>query len=418
MAQGTAAVGRRESGSSHIRRYFDMAADRLGLHAEMRWLLSVPSRELTIEVPLRRDDARLQLFRGYRVQHSGVRGPLIGALRFQSGLELETLRAAAESMTWRCAVANIPFGGAAGGVACDPAQLNHGEFERLARRYGARLREMLGIYHDVCAPGVNAGSETMSWIADEYSALQKDSLVPVLGKRLRNGGLPEREKLFAAATAALIARAARDSGMSLNGLRVAVASLDRSAFHIASALDRLGCVIVAISEAGGGLRCSTGIHLHSLGAHLSRTGSLTGFEGAAETIDVHALDCDVLALGAPEGTLNCAVAAQLQAKLVVETSELVITPDADHHLAKQGILVVPDLVGSVAEVLAANAEWSSMVQRSSPKAEKIQQEIETGLLRAYEQVGERSRRNQISLRTAAYAIAIERVARCERLRVA
>src|SRR5438477_613947 len=277
MAQGTAAVGRRESGSSHIRRYFDMAADRLGLHAEMRWLLSVPSRELTIEVPLRRDDARLQLFRGYRVQHNGVRGPLIGPLRFQSGLELETLRAAAESMTWRCAVANVPFGGAAGGVACDPRSLSPSEFERLVRRYGARLREMFGIYEDVCAPGPNTGAEAMSWIADEYLTRQKNVIAPVIGKLAKHGGLPDSDKIVGRSTAALIARAAEDIGLPVAGLRVAVGSMDGSAFQIASALDQCGCVIVAISGAREGLRCSTGIDMQSLADHVRGSGSLAGF---------------------------------------------------------------------------------------------------------------------------------------------
>ena len=418
MAQGTAAVGRRETGSSYIRRYFDMAADRLGLHSEMRRLLSVPFRELTVELPLRRDDARLQLFRGYRVQHNGVRGPLIGPVRFQSGLELESLRAAAESMTWRCAVANVPFGGAAGGVACDPAQLSQSEFERLVRRYGGRLREMLGIYHDLCAPGLNANPETMAWIADEFSVLQKDALIPVVGKPAQEGGLPDSDRLIGRATAALIVRAAQNAGISVSGLRVAIRSLDRSAFYTASALNQLGCVIVAIVETCGGLCCSTGIDMESLADHLSRSGSVAGFEGAAETIDIHAFDCDVLVLGTPEGTLNNAAAMQVRAKLVVETSELVITPEADHCLAKQGVLVIPDLVGGAAWVLAANAEWSNTVQRLSPKEGKIQQEIETALLRVYEQLCERSRREQIGLRMAAYSLAIERVARCERLRVA
>jgi len=150
-----------------FRRYFELAADRLGMHSEMRRLLSVPFRELTVELPLRRDDDRLQLFRGYRVQHNGVRGPVIGPVRFQSGLEIDALRAAAESMTWRCAVANVPFGGAAGGIGCDPGQLSRREFERLTRRYAARIHHLLGIYQDVCAPGVNAGTEVMSWIGDE-----------------------------------------------------------------------------------------------------------------------------------------------------------------------------------------------------------------------------------------------------------
>ncbi|HWY69998.1 MAG TPA: Glu/Leu/Phe/Val dehydrogenase dimerization domain-containing protein [Terriglobales bacterium] len=417
MAQGTAAVGLRETASSCIRRYFDAAADRLGLHAEMRKLLSVPFRELTVELPLRRDDGRLQLFRGYRVQHNGVRGPLIGPICFQSGLELETLRAAAESMTWRCAVANVPFGGAAGGVACDQAQLSRSEFERLVRRYGARLREMFGIYQDVCAPGLNTGSDAMSWIAEEYSALQKNAVAPVIGKLPKNGGLPDSDGIVGRSIAALVARAGEDAGMFVPGLRVAVGSLDRSAFHTASALNHLGCTIVAIFEERGGLRCSTGIDMQSLADHLRGTGSLAGYEGAAETIDVHALDCDALVLGAPEGTLNTAAAAQVRARLVVETSELVVTPDADHYFAKQGVLVIPDLVGGCAAVLAANAEWWNNVQRLAPKEETIRQEVNDSLLRAYEQVCERSRREHLGLRMAAYSLAIERVARCERLRL-
>jgi len=418
MIQGTAAVGIRETSSSSIRRYFNAAADRLGLHLEMRRLLSVPFRELTVELPLRRDDTRLQLFRGYRVQHNGVRGPLIGPIRFQLGLELETLRAAAESMTWRCAVASVPFGGAAGGVACDPRSLSPSEFERLVRRYGARLREMFGIYEDVCAPGPNTGAEAMSWIADEYSMRQKNAIAPAIGKPAKHGGLPASDKIVGRSTAALVARAAEDIGLPVAGLRVAVGSMDKSAFHIASALDQCGSVIVAVSGAGEGLRCSTGIDMQSLADHVGTTGSLAGFEGAAEAVDVHTLDCDALVLGAPEGTLNIVAAAQVRARLVVEISELVVSAEADHYLAKQGVRVIPDLVGGAGQLLALSAEWSNSVQRLAWKEEKVQQEVKDSLLRCYEQVSERSQRDQVGFRVASYALAIERVARCERLRVA
>src|SRR5438270_13153833 len=228
MTLGTA-IGVRETVSSCIRRYFDAAADRLGIHTEMRRLLSVPYRELTVEVPLRRDDERLQLFRGYRVQHNGVRGPVLGPVRFQSGLELDALRASAESMTWRCAVANVPFGGAAGGLACDPGQLSRAELERLTRRYTARVHHVLGIYQDVCISGPNADGEVMAWISHEYSTLQKGTMSAVLGKSVQAGGLPEREKLTAQALAALVVRSAQENGAPVSGLRVAVQSLDRSA---------------------------------------------------------------------------------------------------------------------------------------------------------------------------------------------
>jgi glutamate dehydrogenase (NAD(P)+) len=417
MAVG-AAVGIRENAASSIRRYFEAAADRLGLHPEMRRLLSVPFRELTVELPLRRDDDRLQLFRGYRVQHNGVRGPVIGPVRFQSGLEIDSLRATAESMTWRCAVASVPFGGAAGGIACDPVQLSRREFEQLTRRYAARIHHLLGIYQDVCAPGVNAGTEVMSWIGDEYSALRTGTLAAVLGKEAQAGGIPNRERIAGRALAALVIEAARDAGLPDSGLRAAVRSFDQSAYHAAQALAEIGCVIVAVSEERGGLRCSTGIDMGALAEHVRATGSLHGFEGAAENTEVHGLDCDVLVLAAPECSLNGASAGRVRAKLVVEASELVITPTAERSLANRGVLIVPDLVGAAATVLVANAEWSHNVQRLSWEEAPLQREIDRGLLRIYEQVLERSRRERTSMRVAAYSSAIERVARCERLRVA
>jgi len=417
MAVGTA-VGIRENAASSIRRYFESAADRLGLHHEMRRLLSVPFRELTVELPLRRDDDRLQLFRGYRVQHNGVRGPVLGPVRFQSGLEIDALRATAESMTWRCAVANVPFGGAAGGIACDPGQLSRREFERLTRRYAARVHHLLGIYQDVCAPGVNAGSEAMSWIGDEYSSLRTGTPAAVLGKDAQAGGLPNRESIAGRALAALVSEAAQDNALPDSGLRVAVRSLDQSALHTAQALAEIGCVIVAVSEERGGLRCSTGIDIGALAEHVRTAGSLHGYNGAAETTEVHGLDCDVLVVAAPESTLNGASTGRVRAKLVIEASELVITPAAERSLTNRGVLVVPDLVGAAATVLVANAEWSNNVQGLSIEEAALQREIDNAVLRTYRQVLERGRRERIGMRLAAYSSAIERVARCERLRVA
>jgi glutamate dehydrogenase (NAD(P)+) len=419
MGLGTA-IGVRETASSCIRRYFDSAAERSGIHPEMRRLLSVPFRELTVEIPLRRDDERLQLFRGYRVQHNGVRGPVLGPVRFQPGLEIDVSRAAAESMTWRCAVANVPFGGASGGLACDPGQLSRGELERLTRRYTARVHHVLGIYQDVCMPGPNADSEVMTWIGDEYSTLQKGTVSAVLGKSVQAGGLPKREKLTARALAALVVRSAQENGAPPSGLHVAVQSLDRSALETALALANMDCVIVGLAEERGGLRCSTGIDMSALALHVRQTGCLGGFEGAAETTEVHSLECDALVVAGPECTLNDSVASRIQARLVVEASELVITPAAERTLASRDVAVVPDLVGASGGVIAAHAEWSNNVQHVSSESEleRLQHEIETGVLRAYDHVCERSRRERISMHLAAYCSAIERVARSERLRVA
>ena len=418
MAVGIAAVGVPETASSSIRHYFELAAERAGMHTEMRRLLALPFREMTVELPLRRDDDRLQLFRGYRVQHNGVRGTMIGPIRLHTGLEIDTLRAAAESMTWRCAIANVPFGGAAGGIACDSSQLNDREFERLIRRYTARVHHLLGMYQDICAPGENAGAEVMSWIAEEYCDLQREARPAAVGMPARSGGLPERDKIIGYAISILAQCAATDAGMPISGLRVAIRSIDQSGFYTARALQQMGYVIVAVAEERGGVRCSTGIDTEELAAHLHRCGSYTGYEAAAPTVDVHNLDCDLLIIGAPECTLNGSTAGRVRAKMIMETSELVVTPLAERNLAGRGVTVVPDLVGAAASVLAANAEWRSHVQATPLDEERVEREIECGLLRAYEQVRERSERESVSMRLAAYSTAIERVARAERRRVA
>lgn len=418
MGIGTAAAGFHETASASIRRYFETAAERLSLHPEMRWLLSVPFRELTVEIPLRRDDDRLQLFRGYRVQHNGVRGPVIGPVRLQPGLEINVLHAAAESMTWRCAVANVPFGGAAGGIACDSGQFSRHELERLTRRYTARIHHMLGFYQDVCTPGVNAGEEVMSWIGDEYSALQKETPAPVLGKSSLSIALAERDGIVGRAIAALSARAADDAGISFSGRRVAVRSVDRSAFHTARALDARGFVIVAVSEERGGLSCASGLDIQAVSRHLERTGTMAGFEAANEIGDVHNVDCDILIIGGSECTLNAITSAWIRAKLVIETAALVITPAAEQNLSTRGVAVVPDLVGAAADVLVANSEWSQDFHRLSSKKALPPADIDGAIVHAYEQVVERSFRDRTSMRSAAYSSAIERVARAERLRVA
>jgi len=417
MALGIA-VGVRENAASSLRRYFDLAADRLGLHPEMRRLLSVPSRELTVELPLRRDDQCLQLIRGCRVQHNSVRGPAIGPMRVEAGLDLDTLRSTAESMTWRCAVANVPFGGAAGGVACDPEQLSRRELERLMRRYASQVHHVLGIYQDVCAPGLNADSEVMAWIADEYSSLHTGSSAAAVGRPVQSGGLPERDAIVGRALAALILRVALEQGKSISGLRVALQSLDESALHAALALVNAGCIVVGVAEGRATAQSATGLDAQELAGILQRKETSAGTESGRAAGETYSLDCDVLAISAAECTLNSAAASHVRAKVVIETSELVVSPSAERSLANRNVLVIPDLIGAAAPVLAANAEWSGILQKLSFQAEPIQREIEAALIRIYQQVQERSRRENVSLRMSAYCSAIERVARSERLRAA
>lgn len=415
MALGTA-VGLRESAVSSLRMYFEMAAERIGLHPEMRHLLSVPFRELTVELPLRRDDGKLQLFRGHRVQHNGVRGPLIGPMRIQADLEPDTLRATAESMTWRCAAANVPFGGAAGAIGCDSDQLSSRELERLVRRYISRVHHVLGIFQDVCSPGANAGSEVMGWISSEHSSLQTGSPATAVGRPAQAGGLAERDAIVGRALATLILHVAHDQGMPISGLRVALQAADQSGIHTALALVSAGCEIVAIGQEGMCALNSDGLDVDHLARQFQREGVFGSSENGFDK--VYGADCDLLAIAAPECTLTGIVANEVHAKIVLETSELVVSPTAERNLASRNVVVIPDLVSAAGTVLVANAEWSSIVQKVSPSPATVEREIEASLIRIYQQAQERSRRENISLRMAAYCSAIERVARSERLRVA
>ena len=416
MAPGTA-VGIRESAASSIRYYFEAAADRIGLHPEMRLLLSVPVRELNVELPLRRDDGRLQLFRGYRVQHNGVRGPLLGSTRVQAELDLADLRSAAESMTWRCAVANIPFGGAAGGVTCEPEQLSRRELERLMRRYASGVHHLLGIYQDVCTPGLNAGPEVMVWIADEFASLHQESRAISIGRPAESGGLPDRDAIVGRALAALTVRAAQVCNKPISGLRVAVKSLDQSAIHTAEALIEAGCVVVGIAEERGVAYSAAGVNLDAVACQLQREGTF-GIVNRADDSQMHTTGCDMLVIGDSECTLNNTTASQVRAHIIIEASELVISPLAERNFAGRNVLVIPDLVGAAATILAANAEWSSNIQKLSTARESFEPQITASLVKIYEQVLDRARRENTGLRMAGYCAAIERVSRLERLRVA
>jgi glutamate dehydrogenase (NAD(P)+) len=334
------------------------------------------------------------------------------------GLDLETLRSSAESMTWRCAVANVPFGGAAGGVACEPAQLSRRELERLMRCYASRIHQVLGIYQDICVPGASAGPEVMEWIADEYSSLHKDAAATTVGRPNECGGLPDREAIIGRALAALILRVAEDQGKSISGLRVAIQSLDQSAIHTAIALAHAGCIVVGIAEERGAACSATGVDVEKVVRHLEQDGMICDSKDRTTAGEIYKLDCDVLAIADAECALNSAAASQVRAKVVIEASELVVSPLAERNLANRGVFVVPDLVGAAATVFAANAEWSSNVQKVSASAESVEREVTKSLIRIYEQVAGKSQQENLTLRLAAYCAALERVARCERLRVA
>jgi len=420
MARSAAAPATRapETALETTRINFQKAAALIGLEPDMQTLLSTPFRELRVEVPIRMDDGTLKVFIGYRVQHSGVRGPSKGGIRYHPNVDLDEIRALATAMTWKTAVVNIPFGGAKGGIQCDPAKMSQGELERMTRRYVSRIHMMLGPYRDVPAPDVNTNAQTMAWIFDQYSSANGYTPACVTGKPVEMGGSLGREQATGRGVSIMVREAALERGLKLDSLRVAVQGFGNVGSNAALLLAEMGCKVVAISDVKGGVYDARGIDILKAIAHVKKTGSLAGLAGT-HSISNEALlesDCDVLVPAALECVLHAANAPRLRAKIVVEGANLPTTPTADAVLEKSGVLVVPDILANAGGVTCSYFEWAQNLQQVFWEEDHVNQELDKTMTKAYRAVSKRAKELKTSMRSAAYCIAIERVARAERLR--
>lgn len=407
-----------ESAIEVTRENFLKAARRLGLDEDMQILLSTPYREVRVEVPVRMDNGRLRVFTGYRVQHSGVRGPAKGGIRFHPAVDIDEVRALAAAMTWKTAVVNIPFGGAKGGVTCDPSTMSQAELERLTRRFTSRIHLMLGPYRDIPAPDVNTNAQVMTWIFDEYSKSHGYTPACVTGKPLEMGGSLGREQATGRGVSLMVREAAGDAGLKLGGLRVAIQGFGNVGSNAARLIADLGCKIVAVSDVRGGHYKPEGLNIAELQAHVKATGSVVKFAGARAISNDELLECecDVLIPAALECVLHAGNAPHVKSKLIVEGANLPTTPSADGIFERRGITVVPDILANAGGVTCSYFEWAQNLQQVSWDEERINRDLEQIMVKAYQDVAARAKKEKISLRTAAYCIAVERVARVEKLR--
>jgi glutamate dehydrogenase (NAD(P)+) len=418
MATTGVATVPREPVGEITRQNFKVAAGRLNLDGDVAVLLSLPFREVRVEVPVRMDDGSLKVFPGFRVQHSGVRGPAKGGIRYHPQVDLEEVRALAEAMTWKTAVVNIPFGGAKGGITCDPTKMSLREQEKLTRRFTSRIHRMLGPFRDVPAPDVNTNAQVMTWIFDEYSSAEGYTPACVTGKPVEMGGSLGREQATGRGVSLMVREAARDLGLDLAQLRVAVQGFGNVGSNAALLIEELGCKIVAVSDVRGGAYKGSGMPVRDLIAHLKATGSVVGFPGS-ETMsnsDVLECNCDVLVPAALECVLHSGNAGRVKAKLIVEGANLPTTPAADQILEKQGALVVPDILANAGGVTCSYFEWAQNLQQVFWDEDHVNRELEKVMVRAYRNVADRASKEQLSLRTSAYCVAVEKVARAEKLR--
>ena len=386
-----------------------------GLHA----MLATCRREINVAIPLRRDDGSTSLFRGYRIQHNISRGPGKGGLRYAPNVDRNEIRALAMLMTWKCAVVDLPYGGAKGGVTIDPREYSKLELERVTRRYTSEIMPMIGPERDIMAPDVGTTEQTMAWVMDTYS-VNKGYTIPAVttGKPLAMGGSLGR----ATATSRGVVHATRatlaDAGVDLDEVRVAVQGFGKVGSHAVRFLAEAGAKVLAVSDQYGAIYTSAGLDVSSLLAHVAATGSVVGFAGA-DPIDNAALlslDVDVLIPAAVEGVLTDTTAATVKARWVVEGANGPTTTAGDQVLADRGIVVVPDILANAGGVVVSYFEWVQANQAYWWTEREIEERLEHRMLSAYSTVAQTARAEGLSLRDAALAIGVRRVAEAHQIR--
>lgn len=402
---------------------FDRAADLLNLTEEWRRLIRTPFREMRVEVPLHREDGSMVIFTGYRVQHNGARGPFKGGIRFSPLVDFAEVRALAETMTYKTALVNVPFGGGKGGVNCDPRTLTKRELEHVTRRYISRIHLILGPNRDVPAPDMGTNAEVMAWIVDQYGRQHGHSPAVVTGKPLELGGSPGREQATGRGVMNTALEAAKDAGIEVDGMRVVVQGFGNVGMNASLLLAEKGCKIVGVSDVSGGIFNSEGLDVHDIRRYKEREGgdgTIAGYEGQGVQNVSHAdfmgLECDVLVPAAMESAINEDNVDSVKARIVVEGANLPVTPIADRKLSEMGVIIVPDILANAGGVTVSYFEWSQNFQQYRWDEQLVNERLEKVMLDAYRDVVSKSRELGCTLREGAFALAINRIVTTEKLR--
>ena len=397
----------------NAQRQFDRAAEILNLSQSLREVLREVRRELLIRFPVKMDDGSLQMFEGYRVQHNLTRGPAKGGIRFHPETNLDEVKALAMWMTWKCAVVNIPYGGAKGGVAVDPAKLSTRELERLTRRFASEISLLIGPDSDIPAPDVNTSGQIMAWIMDTISMEAGYSIPAVVtGKPLDIGGSEGRTAATGRGVSIVAVEACRRLGMDPAATKVAVQGFGNVGSVSAQLMAERGFRICAVSDVFGGIYAPDGLDMAELMAHRRRTGGVKGFPGAREVTNAELLELpvDLIVPAALENQITARNAGRIQAKLIVEGANGPTTPDADDILDKRGITVVPDILANAGGVTVSYFEWVQDLQSFFWEENEINNKLERIMQRAFTQTVEHADDRSTSLRMGAYLVAVKRVA--------
>jgi glutamate dehydrogenase (NAD(P)+) len=392
---------------------FDLAAQKLNLDEGIWKVLRYPNRELIVHIPVAMDNGRLEVFTGFRVQHSIARGPAKGGVRYAPDVTLDEVRALASWMTWKCAVVNIPFGGAKGGIICDPHKMSQSELERMTRRYTAELFEFIGPEKDVPAPDVNTNEQTMAWMMDTYSMHMRQTVTAVVtGKPINMGGSRGRREATGRGIMIVCDEAIKKLGLKKEATRVIVQGFGNVGSNAALLMAEAGYKIIGILEVDGGLYNKNGIDVKALGEHRQKNRTITGFPGAdkVDPAELLVTECDILIPAATENQITSRNAERVKCKILAEGANGPTTASADEVLASKGIFVIPDILCNAGGVTTSYFEWVQDRQGYFWKESVVNEQLETIMVEAFNDVVRFAEAHHVNNRIAAYMLAIDRVA--------
>jgi glutamate dehydrogenase (NAD(P)+) len=389
-----------------------IAAEKLDLDDGIHEILKKPKRSLMVSVTIKMDDHRIGVFDGIRVQHWDVKGPFKGGIRYHPDVTIDDITALAMWMTWKCAVADIPYGGAKGGVCCNPKELSQGELERLTRRYVSLIFEYLGPHRDIPAPDVYTNEQTMAWVMDTYSQLKGYSVPEsVTGKPVEIGGSEGRVCATSLGVAFCTKEAAKILKLNMKNATVAVQGYGHVGYNAASIMHSLGCKVVAVSDSAGGIYCPGGIIPSEVYAHKKKTGSVINYKSCTNITNEELLQtkCDILIPAALQNQITKENAAEIKAKIVAEGANGPTTPEADRTLYEKEVFLIPDILANSGGVTVSYFEWVQNLTREHWTLKEVNRKLEGKITKAFSDVYKLSKKEESDMRTAALMLGVGRV---------
>ena len=389
------------------------AAKIVEIDKGMHDVLAQPKRVLTVSIPTRMDNGEIHVFTGFRSQHNDARGPFKGGIRYHPQVTIEEVKALSMWMTWKCAIADIPYGGGKGGIICDPKQMSTGELERMTRRYAYAIADIIGPLTDIPAPDVYTGGREMSWIMDTYSALKGNFVQPevITGKPLAIGGSLGRNEATGRGLSFTVREAVKKLGINLQTSTVVVQGFGNAGQYASLLLEEMGAKVVAVSDSQGGVYNKNGINISSLRKHKEKIGSVVGFSESKSISNEEILEteCTILIPAALENQITKKNASQITARLVAEAANGPTTPEADEILYKNKTLVIPDVLANSGGVTVSYFEWLQNIRREYWTEEQVNTMLDKNMTRAFSDVYESYEKYQVNMRKASIALAVSRV---------